>query len=61
MDFLGGHIDTRSGGFRERGVHMSTISITTVTLTVTLVRFSTPETKKPQRMLGFQRSYMAVG
>jgi hypothetical protein len=39
----------------------STFLIATVTLTVTLVRFSTPETKKPQHMLGFQRSYMAVG
>ena len=37
----------------------STFLIATVTLTVTLVRFSTPETKKPQHMLGFQRSYMA--
>ena len=38
----------------------STFLIATVTLTVTLVRFSTPETKKPQDYQGFNRFYMAV-
>jgi|SaaInl74LU_5_DNA_1037368.scaffolds.fasta_scaffold323196_1 hypothetical protein len=39
----------------------STFLITTVTLAVTLSNLSTPETKKPQHLQGFQRSYMAVG
>ena len=39
----------------------STFLITTVTLAVTLARFYTPETKKPQHLLGFKRYYMAVG
>jgi len=42
-------------------MHKGTFFITTVTLTVTLARFYTPETKKPQYLLGFQRFYMAVG
>ena len=38
----------------------SAFLITTVTLTVTLADSSTPETKKPQLLQGFQRFYMAV-
>ena len=37
----------------------STFLITTVTLAVTLTDLSTPETKKPQLLQGFQRFYMA--
>ena len=37
----------------------SAFLITTVTLTVTLTDLSTPETKKPQLLQGFQRFYMA--
>ena len=37
-----------------------TFFIMTVTLTVTLTIFYTPETKKTQHLLGFQRFYMAV-
>ena len=39
----------------------STFLIATVTLAVTLTDLSTPETKKPQLLQGFQRFYMAVG
>ena len=37
----------------------STFLIKTVTLAVTLTDLSTPETKKPQLLQGFQRFYMA--
>lgn len=38
-------------------MNKSTFLITTVTLTLTLVRFSTPKMKKPQNFQGFQRFY----
>ena len=47
--------------FREGGDAIrSTFLIATVTLAVTLTDLSTPETKKPHLLQGFQRFYMAV-
>lgn len=44
-----------------RSAFLITTVTLTVTLAVTLADLSTPETKKPKHLQGFQRFYMAVG